>query len=285
MSLGILDEYGSDSESGISESENGGGEGEQSRELTTMGNKKDMSSADPLSLGIVEGSEESSDSDTNSPPPSETLRLTTSLPLPDIDRAVARNASYSKSELVESNSNNSQLDGRCLVESSSSVFFNPYKEAEESKLAILKQHVSEFDKKPEIKNKLSSNKGHNSKNVYQGYREHESSSICIPPPATYTRNIRKPQGVHSTLHPAEGTSPHLSHGKHNIDLYPSQGTHTDIHQPPGNVESDFFDEKDSSLVKKQKHRSGVGDSLMPPKKFLKIHKKIQAEERPWTIND
>lgn len=48
----------------------------------------------------------------------------------------------------------------------------------------------------------------------------------------------------------------------------------------------LFDDRDSSIQRtegKRKHRGGVGDHLIPTKKFMKLHQHLQAKERPWTV--
>ena len=148
MSLGALGEYGSDSS--ISDS---GGEGKEEDLSRTTHKSSPVKCVDPLHIGgAVEG-----DSDTESSSSSASLPLTEdvlpsgpSLPLPDIETIVARNVSCSGSELHSSASPKSTTTGqqRDGVEVASSVFTNPYDQAEAAKLAILKKHVVDFDKKP-----------------------------------------------------------------------------------------------------------------------------------------
>jgi len=149
MSLGALGEYGSDSS--ISDS---GGEDEERDLSGTTHKSSTVKCVDPLHIGGADvgdsDSESSSNSFSNSPPPTDILPSVPSLPLPDIETIVARNSSYSGSELLSSTNQKSasmggQSDG---VESESSVFMNPYEQAEAAKLSILKKHVVEFDKKP-----------------------------------------------------------------------------------------------------------------------------------------
>lgn len=257
MALGMLGEYDSDSNSSISDSDDdGGGESGIIRELSMTGEKEtpltlgctdeqnkctsdievvgsSSDCIDPLSLGGKEADDSESEEESVDSP----HEVAMALPLPNMDRIVARNASYSNSELVTKSSavvadEHSAKSGDTEPIVESSVFFNPYKIAEDARLAILKQHVPEFDKKPEIKEKASSNVNHR-------YISH-----------SYNPNTRQRRN-----------STHVREDE----------------------ETDLFDESDSSLVKKRKHRSGVGDSLLPPKKFMKMHQKIQAEERPWTL--
>ena len=120
------------------------------------------------------------------------------------------------------------LDGSEKV--ASSVFSNPYREAEEARLAVLKQHVelSHHEEPREKQRRRWSKRG-------------------------------KFRGRHSQDQSSESGG--LSSG------------------------SQFWDDRDSPAGQggvRQKHRSGVGESLQPPKKYMKIHQKIQSVERPWT---
>lgn len=246
MSLGTLGQYGSDSSSNISDSDD-----DNSKELSEPGDsllgprevREEPSTppplvcTDPLSLAS-EGNCEESDSDSSSisPQPHKTHPETTPLPLPDIDKMLAGNHSYSNSELVtKSNLSESTQCGGLVDESS--VFFNPYKKAEEKKLAMLKKHVTEFDKKPETRTETSRNE--------YGW----------------------------------------SHVKKNRVERPGDVKHGSFPTSQLRESSDLFDDSDSSIsaLKKRKHRSGVKDSLVPPKKYLKMHEKIQGKERPWTM--
>ncbi len=51
------------------------------------------------------------------------------------------------------------------------------------------------------------------------------------------------------------------------------------------TEGELFDDRDSSIKRKEfkKVRAGVGESLVPSNKYMKLHYKQQASERPWTI--
>ena len=121
------------------------------------------------------------------------------------------------------------LDGSEKV--ASSVFSNPYREAEEARLAVLKQHVelSHHEEPREKRRRKWSKRG-------------------------------KFRGRHSQDQSSESGG--LSSGNR------------------------FWDDRDSPMGPgggmQRKHRSGVGESLQPPKKYMKIHQKIQSVERPWT---
>ena len=224
MSLGLLGQYGSGSESEISDSDD-----ERFRTCSndpeSNNNPPLTSSSEPCMKGVsstevptlethiyaspdpldhrTHMSDPESDSGSDSSEevksldPQDLKPQTTPLPLPDLGQKI-----------------------------SGSVFSNPYKEAEEARLAILKQHV-DFDS----------------------------------PKFTTSRLMRRPRGM--------------------VCEFGDEGRVLS----PGDA---LFDDKDSSLAQtrgKRKYRSGVGNSLMPSKKVLKMHKQIQAKERPWTMRN
>lgn len=117
-----------------------------------------------------------------------------------------------------------KLDGSATI--TASVFSNPYREAEEARLAVLKQHVnlSQHVEPSKKQPKWSKKRGK--------YKQLQSSDSSRSGDQFWS----------------DGDSP-LGSGRGGIQ---------------------------------RKHRSGVGESLEPPRKFMKIHKKIQSEERPWT---
>lgn len=304
MSLGVLGQYGSESGSSISDSDE---DYDRSRDHTNAtepspikeDNCLDIGCTDPLSLGLegsVSEDSNNSSSESGSPPPPlpvDSQAPSIPLPLPDIDRIVARNASYSSSELVSKAGSRDSCDQTIHAGTEeNSVFFNPYKKAEHNRLAILKHHVSEFDKKPGIKEKKVA--WNENFHIRSSDRSGAGPSrVEIPPPVTYGRHlhtqsspgsaqVRSPQ----SSNPPPGGVSAVSHAEH--PAVPMHGRHLHHYQEGGEMRGeDLFDDKDSSILvnKPRKHRSGVGDSLTPPKKFMKMHQQIQARERPWTLKD
>ena len=219
MSLGALGQYGSDSS--ISDS----GEEDCEESSQKVDESTSVACMDPLSLG-GNPNESASDSDSSShslpvtppdasPPPA--------LPLPNIDGIVTNNASYSGSDLHASalcaSKNKASIDqagGGQLDENRSSVFTNPYEQAEAAKLAMLKKHVVEFDKKPATRGPS-------------------------PPPRSRKQYKKRKPSFDSVKD-----------------------------------EAALFDDNDSSLSiqKVHKHRSGVTDSLEPPKKYMKLYDRV-----------
>ena len=123
-----------------------------------------------------------------------------------------------------------ELDGSDRIVSS--VFSNPYREAEEAKLAVLKQHVDLSQHvEPTKKRPKWSKRG-----KFRDRPRFETTEVSEFPPSA-----------------------------------------------AGGSGDQFWDDRDSPAGRgrERKHRSGVTESLVPPKKFLRTHQKIQSEERPW----
>ena len=115
----------------------------------------------------------------------------------------------------------------------SSVFSNPYREAEEAKLAVLKQHVA-----------LSQAEEASRDNRRRG------------------RWSRRGRG--------------RTHRRETGEIASPLGGREESNQ--------WFDDKDASrggTELRQKHKSGLTGTLMPPKKFMKSHQEIRSREHPW----
>ena len=104
----------------------------------------------------------------------------------------------------------------------SSVFSNPFREAEEARLAVLKQHVD-----------LSQQQEESAKDHKRRWRQK----------GTRTRR-------------------------------------SEVSELSGETDDQW--RGDSRPVRGRKYRSGVTETLVPPKKYRKIYQKIQSVERPWT---
>ena len=119
------------------------------------------------------------------------------------------------------------LDGSARV--TTSVFSNPYRDEEEAKLDILRQHVDlsqHIEPKKKWQRKWSTKRGK---------RGRQDSNF-----QAFGDLISGDQRWN------DGDSPVSPDGR------------------------------------QRRHRSGVGESLEPPKKYMKMHHKIQQQERPWT---
>ena len=124
------------------------------------------------------------------------------------------------------------LDGSDRL--ASSVFSNPYQEAEEAKLAVLTQHVGLSNVEPKSKKKVGRKRprGHG-----RGGRQRERHS----------QFRSESDGGGGDSYWTDGDAP--------VGMGGGRG---------------------------RKQRSGVGESLQPPKKYMKIHQKIRSKEQPWT---
>ena len=241
MSLGLLGGYGSDPDSPSDPESPGGEEGGVSGDNGSLVANKQ--SKDPLEESEVvteTGSVKRTSSDTDVTVGREEP-FTTSYGLSgegEYLESASSNSDLSEGdddggdrEIVRERSSLPlpELDGSSRL--ASSVFSNPYREAEEEKLSVLRQHV---DLSPNV----DPNKERQRKN-----------------------------------------SRGLGRGRRN--------RHPQVRSDAGEMASDeFWTEGDSpaNTTRRgpQKHRSGVSESLMPPKKFMKIHNKIRAQEQPWT---
>ena len=243
-SLGLLGEYGSvSSGSEISDSE----EEFEPREITrslpdrskmlesslvdkTESNldKEELNcgthtDGDPLNFAQGDGDDTSSsdyDEDSDEDVPLDNKDTSIPLPLPNLD----------------------QLTGQT---SNSSVFSNPFKDAEDAKLALLKKHVTELAPEEKPPSPRSRNK----------HRKFKGGS------ARGHRNRPFGMGHEATPIGATPTGAHTPHGFFNDD------------------------DSCALVQGKRKHRSGLSSTLVPPKKFMKSYEKSRAEERPWTVNN
>ncbi len=258
MSLGLLGEYGSgesgseisDSDDelnhpGLSEGNNQSilDEGEPPTHGSSVSYKGVTYRADPMGLTgddtsishstdnpLNHGVSDSNSDSTDSEPESGGAKVSGSreplpmvLPLPNLDAILGGNSARGAD--------------------SCSVFSNPYRAAEEAKLAILKQHVDL------VENPQPSRHGRRAKP--RTSRHPYANSSSRPPPS------------HSSTCSLPGSD-----------------------SPPVGPGAALFDDRDSSILRmegKRKHRGGVGDTLMPTKKFMKLHQQLQAKERPWTV--
>ena len=256
MSLGLLGDYGSGSE--ISDSDGEYEQGSSDRNDNRTENNNTSSKTEPLMdrcsdtnegesasagkeirgdpLSYIQEDESSSDDDSSSDedtPSGDNDDTAVPLPLPDLDQLA---------------SPTSQL---AAAASFTSVFSNPYKEAEEAKLAMLKRHVSDFapDEKPSQQERTRRHKCRGSR----GGKKSEAPE-------------------HRSKHALGGCSSTESQRLFNDDdSCVVMGAEVARHHGGGGGV-------------KRKQRSGVTSTLVPPKKYLKSYGKAQAEERPWTVN-
>ena len=259
MSLGMLGDYGSESEISDSDEEsektlNGPIETAKSEKSSvhskaaslvdgnsTMDSEgENPGKGDPLSL-FVQNDDTSSTDDSSSDettPPHEHWEGV-HLPLPDLDHLTSPTSQTGTTSFT-------------------SVFSNPYKEAEEAQLAMLKRHVSEFapEEKPLKQERTKRHKprgGRGKKRTFQPDR----------PPALADGFTHEAQS-------ADGGYPKVLFNDDDSCIMTGEyGGDLDLEVVQGGM--------------KRKQRSGVSSSLVPPKKYLKSYGKVQADERPWTV--
>ena len=256
MSLGLLGDYGSGSE--ISDSDGEYEQGSSRRNDNQIESNDTSSKTEPLlgtctcsgtskgestsagkevkgdPLSYIQEDASSSDNDSSSDedtPSGDDDDTAVPLPLPDLDQLT------------------SPTNHLAAATSFTSVFSNPYKEAEEAKLAMLKRHVSEFapDEKPSQQERTRHHK-------FRGSRG--------------SKRTETPE--HRSKHALGGCSSTESQRLFNDDdSCVVMGAEVAHHGGVRGV--------------KRKQRSGVTSTLVPPKKYLKSYGKAQAEERPWTL--
>ena len=257
MSLGLLGDYGSGSEISDSDGEYEQASSDRNDKRTKSDNRS--SNTEPLidtcnsttegesesagkefkgdPLSYIQEDASSSDNDSGSSnedtPPDDEDTATVPLPLPDLDQLTSPTGHQGTTTTFRS------------------VFSNPYKEAEEAKLAMLKRHVSDFasDEKPD------SQQGRTKHHKFKGSRDSKRSKA-----------------------PRHG-SELASDVTHTLG-----GGNTDSQRLFNDDDSCVvMDDDHGGGGVKRKHRSGVSSTLVPPKKYLKSYGKAQAEERPWTV--
>jgi len=150
-------------------------------------------------------------------------------------------------------------------EQKTSVFTNYYHRAEEAKLAVLEHHVKLTSEQLKTNDKPS--------------KRHDKKSICINFQQGRCRFGTKCRFAHSisseTAEMEVDVSADMKMSLPKFGLLPSA-------QMPLSVEHE--DDEDSyNVQKKRKHKSGVTDTLMPPKRAMKTLDQQRKEERPWTV--
>lgn len=150
-------------------------------------------------------------------------------------------------------------------EHQTSVFTNYFHKAEEAKLAVLEHHVKLTTEQ------LKTNSERTKRKIRKG--------VCVSFQRGRCRFGSKCRFAHSMSSEANeaGTdmSTEMSVSTPKFGLLPSA-------QMPLNIERD--DDEDSfNAQKKRKHRSGVTDSLQPPKRAMMSLEQQRKEERPWTV--
>jgi len=148
-----------------------------------------------------------------------------------------------------------------------SVFTNYFHKAEEAKLAVLEHHVKLTTE--ELKTNNDQAKRQNKKRVCIGFQR----GRC-----RFGAKCRFAHSIMSEASESETADVHteVSSSLPKFGLLPSA-------QMPLNMAPDEDDDDTLSMQKKRKHRSGVTDSLLPPKRAMKSLEQQRKDERPWTV--
>lgn len=146
-----------------------------------------------------------------------------------------------------------------------SVFTNYFHKAEEAKLAVLEHHVKLTTEQVKTNDKQAKRKN--------------KSAVCISFQRGRCRFGSKCRFAHSISSEASETgvdmSSEISASAPKFGLLPSA-------RMPLQIEPED-DEDAVNTEKKRKHRSGVTDNLVPPKRAMKSLEQQRKEERPWTV--
>ena len=143
-----------------------------------------------------------------------------------------------------------------------SVFTNYFHKAEEAKLAVLEHHVKLTTEQ------LKANDG-------QAKRKNKKN-VCISFQRGRCRFGAKCRFAHSISSEAIETGNDL---RTEVSVFtPKFGLLPSAHMPLS-MEPD----EDEDVQKKRKHRSGVTDTLLPPKRAMQSLDLQRKEERPWTV--
>ena len=258
MSLGLLGDYSSGSEISDSDGEyeqDSSGKNDNQTESNNTSSKTEPLIIMGTCSGTNEGESTSAGKEVKGDPLSYIQKDVSSSDndsssdkdMPSGDDDDTADPLYTSSALPDLDQLTSPTNQLTAATSFTSVFSNPYKEAEEAKLAMLKRHVSEFapDKKPAQQGKARRHK-------FRGGKRTEAPK-------------------HRSGHTLGGSSSTESQRLFNDDdSCIVMGAQVARHcGGRGGV--------------KRKQRSGVTSTLVPPKKYLKNYGKAQAEERPWTV--
>lgn len=152
---------------------------------------------------------------------------------------------------ADSASNTKELNQRAFQ--TSSVFFNPFLAEEKKKLSVLEKHVQ-----------LSEGKSEEDK--------HKSKKICFK----FQKGRCKLGDRCKFSHGMADTGAMNSETEkpREPSLAPSISTSGARYEPD--------EEEESWELKKKKRKSGVTDSLVPPKRAMSAYEKQRLNEKPWS---
>ena len=178
-------------------------------------------------------------------------RVENALPLPDLDVDV--------NKPLPSSSRSPELAQRATQ--SSSVFYNPFLAEEKKKLSVLEKHVQlSTIKEPSAKSRTR-------------------SKTCFKFLKGKCRYGDKCKFSHAD---SASSAPFGANTKPVLNTPPTNYASQVAGFTVTEDEADGWDDQQKRLSKK--HRSGVTDSLLPPKRSRAAYEKQQASERPWTMS-
>ena len=160
-------------------------------------------------------------------------------------------------------------DGADDDDRQTSVFTNYFHKAEEAKLAILERHVKLTTEQVKTNNERTKRKN--------------KKGVCINFQRGGCRFGSKCRFAHSLSSEAEETATDISAETSVSVAAPKFGLLPSARMPV-TFEPDRDDDDSFNANKKRKHRSGVTDTLQPPKRAMKSLDQLRKQERPWTVS-
>jgi len=150
-------------------------------------------------------------------------------------------------------------------EHKTSVFTNYYHKAEEAKLAVLEHHVKLTAEQLKADNKAA--------------KRQNKKGACVSFQRGRCRFGNKCRFAHTISSESNETGADVS--SEMPTSAPKFGLLPSAHMPLSIEPED--DEDAYNMQKKRKHKSGVTDTLMPPKRAMKSLDQQRQDERPWTV--
>lgn len=154
-------------------------------------------------------------------------------------------------------------------ERQTSVFTNYFHKAEEAKLAVLEHHVKLTTEQLKTNAEQTKRKGH--------------KRVCISFQRGRCRFGSKCRFAHSMSSEANETGTDVL-TETSVSTTPKFGLLPSARMPMSFEPNKDDDDDDSfNAQKKRKHRSGVTDTLQPPKRAMQSLEQQRKQERPWTV--
>ena len=159
-------------------------------------------------------------------------------------------------------------------ESHSSVFVNYYHRAEQAKLAVLEQHVKlTATKDPTVNGHKDTKKRQMCQNFLRGRCRYANKCRFAHSAEAGTEEVSGSNVPSESSKPAHLENTIRSHLPASHNQYPFDYAE----------ELDLNNDDDEDENRKRKKRTGINDTLVPPKRSLQSLEKQRMEERPWTV--